>query len=127
MPPSNKRKATGESVLPPKKHREAAGANPPKRKSKPGLEPLSAARPPNNASSINIQNRLHVPAIRETEHRPWFLYDQIQPVAMFRHMPEDYDWVGTRKETHVSEGDESEVLSESMDADTKPVVIPGYV
>lgn len=99
----------------------------PPSKSKRVFKALSAPKPPQGTININLQNRLHQPTIRDAERRPWFLYDQIAPVPMFRHMPEHYDWVGTRKESHVSEGDESDALSESMDTDTKPVEIPGYV
>ena len=99
-----------------------------RRTSPPIKHRLKTPKVPRDTPKVNLENGLHDPPRREKEDRPWFVYDLIQPVAMFRKLPPEY-WGSRsgRAEVDVSEGDDSDALSEQPGPDRKPVKVPGYV
>lgn len=88
---------------------------------------LFAPPPPGDISRINLENKLHLPDIRPQEDRPWFLYDIVQPLAMFRRMPPNYDWPISKANgiVDVCEGN-IEDLTDNPTGDCLPVAILGY-
>lgn len=77
---------------------------------------------PEGADPINSEDSLHpLPPGRPDFTRPWFLYDYVDPAAMFRRVcgwGDDVDYI--------SEGENSEDLSDNPEAG-KAVFVPGYV
>ena len=121
MPPRNAKRKSN-TAPPSTRSRKSARTNPPKRKPF-----LKTPAPPDGAAAINLENGLHNPPRREEEKRPWFLYDLIQPVAMFRRLPTGYNRNRHRKAMDIDEGDDSDALTETPGEDRKPVAVPGYV
>jgi hypothetical protein len=115
--------------MPPRgaKRKSRQTARPDISKGGPPSNKLTIPRPPKDACAINIENNLHLPVLRDGEQRPWFLYDQVQPAPLFRRLPANYDRTRNRKDNALSEGDESDELSETPGDGRKPVAVPCYV
>ena len=82
---------------------------------------------PNGADPINIENKLHIlPRYtkRDWSH-PWYFYDIIEPAPQFRKIPDDY--LVDPKDPHISEGEDSDDLSDTPGEDKLPVYTPGYM
>jgi hypothetical protein len=90
---------------------------------------LETPKPPLGAAYVNLENRLHDPPRREEEDRPWFLYDLVQPVPMFRKAPPgtDSNNKNYRAVVDVDEGDDPGELTETPGINCRPVAVPGYV
>jgi hypothetical protein len=78
-------------------------------------------------ASINLSNNLHLPGERKHRlNRSWYLYDIIEPAPRFRRMGQDYGKGGNRP-TYVSEGEDSDDLSDSPGEGKLPVLWSGYM
>ena len=83
---------------------------------------------PAGAAQINIENDLHlIPStLVQDRQRPWYLYDSVHPAPLYRQMGDDYDWNQHINSPDVSEGDESDDLSDTPGVEKKPVTVRGY-
>lgn len=79
------------------------------------------------AARINLSNRLHI-LPRDMKFRvdkSWYFYDIIEPAPQFRGVGQDYK-EQENKPTYVSEGEDSDALSDSPGQGKLPVSWSGY-
>lgn len=81
---------------------------------------------PANAAAVNRENQLNIvpPGYSMNWNRPWYLFDIVEPVAKFRHLGNGFS--SLEGEVDVTEGSDSEDLTDHPGEDTKPVVVYTY-
>jgi hypothetical protein len=80
---------------------------------------------PDGTPTIMIENNLNYCSSDHDVHRPWFIFDVIDPVAKFRMMGPDYDWASG--EDYVEKGNDSSALvDEHVEGKSLPVMVYGY-
>ena len=119
-----KKPAAPEKVGPPRKNKKKekpAGTSEDQDEDFPPLR--EPPKMPPGAAAVNIENRLHVlqPGQQLDWIRPWFFFDQVDPVAKFRDLGPHIYSITT---PDVPEG-RGPILDEPGDT-TVPVEVPGY-